>query len=87
MRPSFKVKSYFYDAPASHNCEAIPIPERHTNIAGITIHEKKCFARYEKPLKYHPLDVAKKSNAVAQNPEERVQMNITHKRDRLGFKY
>ena len=25
----------------------------------ITIHEKKCFARYEKPLKHHPLDVAK----------------------------
>lgn len=93
LRPSFKVKSYFYDAPASHNCKAIPIPERHTNIAGIIIHDKKCFARYEKPLKYHPLVVAKKyveryssSNAIAQNPEERAQMNITHKRDRLGFK-
>ena len=44
--------------------------------------------------KKHPLDVAKKyletyfsSNAVAQNPEERVQMNITGNRDSLNFKY
>lgn len=54
---------------------------------------KKCFARYEKPIKYDPLDVAKKyveryssSNAVAQNREERVQMNITHNRNSLNFK-
>ena len=44
--------------------------------------ETQCYARYEKPLKNHPLDVAKKyvetyssSYAVAQNLEERVQMN------------
>jgi len=37
-----------------------------------------CYARYEKPLKNHPLDVVKKyvetyssSNAAARNPEER----------------
>ena len=39
-----------------------------------------CYARYEKPLKNHPLEVTKKyvetyssSNAAACNPEERVQ--------------
>jgi len=39
---------------------------------------KLCYARYEKPLKNHPLDVAKKhvetyssSNAAARDPEER----------------
>ena len=44
--------------------------------------------------KNHPIDVAKKyvqtyslSNAVAENPEERVQMNIAGKKDSLGFKY
>ena len=45
---------------------------------------KKCYGRYEKPLKNCPLDVARKyvetyssPNAVAQNSEERVQINIT----------
>ena len=42
-----------------------------------------CNARYEKPLKNHPLDVAKKyvetyssSNAAARDPEERASYNI-----------
>ena len=42
-----------------------------------------CYARYEKPLKNHPLDVAKKyvetyssSNAAARDPEERASYNI-----------
>ena len=42
-----------------------------------------CYARYEKPLKNHPLDVAKKyvetyssSNAAARDPDERASYNI-----------
>ena len=42
---------------------------------------KQCYARYEKPLKNHPLDVAKKyvetyssSNSAAQDPKERVRL-------------
>ena len=41
-----------------------------------------CYARYEKPLKNHPVEVAKKfvetysaSNAAAHDPEERVQLH------------
>ena len=41
-----------------------------------------CYARYEKPLKNHPLELAKKlvetyssSNAAAHDPEERVQLD------------
>ena len=40
-----------------------------------------CYAEYEKPIKEHPLEVVTKymetyssSNAVAQDPEERVQL-------------
>jgi len=47
---------------------------------------KLCYARYEKPLKNHPLDVAKKyvetyssSNAAARNPEERAVYIIIYK--------
>ena len=43
---------------------------------------KLCYARYEKPLKNQPLDVAKKyvetysaSNAAARDPEERAFYN------------
>ena len=46
----------------------------------VSKNEKLCYARYEKPLKNHPLEVAKKyvetyssSNAAAHDPEERVQ--------------
>ena len=53
---------------------------------------EKVLTGYEKPQKKLPLDVAKKyvetyssSDAVAQNPEERVQMKISRKRD--NFKY
>ena len=42
--------------------------------------KKLCYARYEKPLKSHSLDVAKKyvetyssSNAASHDPEERVE--------------
>jgi len=45
---------------------------------GIPRIQKMCYARYEKPLKHHPLDVAKKyvetyssSNTAARNTEER----------------
>lgn len=55
-------------------------------MVGMTIHEKPCFAIYEKTTENHPLDVAKNqvetcfsSYAVAQNPVEEEQMNITHK--------
>ena len=48
----------------------------------VSKNEKLCYVRYEKPLKNHPLEVAKKyvetyslSNAAAHDPEERVQLN------------
>ena len=48
----------------------------------VSKNEKFCYARYEKPLENHPLEVAKKyvetyssSNAAAHNPEERVQLH------------
>ena len=48
----------------------------------VTRKQKLCYARYEKPLKNHPLEVAKKnaetyssSNAAAHDPEERVQLH------------
>ena len=49
----------------------------------VTRKEKLFYARYEKPLKNHPLQVAKKtivetyssSNAAAHDPEERVQLH------------
>ena len=48
----------------------------------VSKNEKLCYARYEKPLNNHSLEVAKKnvetyssSNAAAHDPEERAQLN------------
>ena len=48
----------------------------------VTRKQKLCYARYEKPLKNHPLEVAKKiaethssSNAAVHDPEQRVQLH------------
>ena len=48
----------------------------------VAIKQKMCYVRYEKPLKNHPLEVAKiivetysSSNAAAHDPEERVQLD------------
>ena len=62
--------------------------------ATVTIYEKACSARYEKPPKNLSLRMAKKyvetyssSNAEAQDPEERVQMNVTHRRNSPNCTY
>ena len=55
--------------------------------------DEQCYARYEKPLKNHPLNVAKKyvetyssSNAAAQDPEERAQLtNVQYVQYMINF--
>lgn len=65
---------------------------RDTHIVGITVDEKKCLPDTKNHKKRTSFTCGQKyvetyssSDAVAQNPEERVQMKISRKRD--NFKY